>query len=113
MVPFLVSFSSDASASLQRTDSLYRHVRDASQHRTSGGVWQKLSIQIGLQGTSDFRLLQRFRLQPILLQHLIRMNMPVDESGTVHFTTTLFALIRESLSIKMRPGEKRKKYIPI
>lgn len=37
-------------------------------------------------------------------KHLIRMNMPVAEDGTVHFSTTLFALIRESLSIKMRPG---------
>lgn len=39
------------------------------------------------------------------LQKLIRMNMPVDDNGTVHFTTTLFALIRESLSIKMGPAE--------
>lgn len=31
--------------------------------------------------------------------------MPVDDNGTVHFTTTLFALIRESLSIKMGPAE--------
>jgi len=37
-------------------------------------------------------------------QKLIRMNMPVDEQGTVHFKTTLFALIRESLSIRMGPG---------
>lgn len=37
---------------------------------------------------------------------LIRMNMPVDQDGKVHFTTTLFALIRENLSIKMRPGIK-------
>ena len=37
---------------------------------------------------------------------LIRMNMPVDESGQVHFTTTLFALIRENLSIKMRPADE-------
>uniref|UniRef100_A0A5K3F336 Voltage-dependent calcium channel type A subunit alpha-1 n=1 Tax=Mesocestoides corti TaxID=53468 RepID=A0A5K3F336_MESCO len=36
---------------------------------------------------------------------LIRMNMPVDDNGTVHFTTTLFALIRESLGIKMGPAE--------
>ena len=27
--------------------------------------------------------------------------MPVDENNTVHFTTTLFALIRESLKIKL------------
>ncbi|XP_058448215.1 voltage-dependent calcium channel type A subunit alpha-1-like isoform X3 [Malaya genurostris] len=37
---------------------------------------------------------------------LIRMNMPVDEEGRVSFTTTLFALIRENLSIKMRPAEE-------
>ena len=32
------------------------------------------------------------------------MNMPIDDNGQVHFTTTLFALIRESLSVKIRPG---------
>ena len=44
---------------------------------------------------------------PYRLAHkkLIRMNMPIDEEGKVQFTTTLFALIRENLSIKMRPGE--------
>lgn len=36
-------------------------------------------------------------------KRLIRMNMPVDDEGKVNFTTTLFALIRENLSIKMRP----------
>lgn len=36
---------------------------------------------------------------------LIRMNMPVDDEGRVNFTTTLFALIRENLAIKMRPGK--------
>lgn len=35
-------------------------------------------------------------------RRLIRMNMPVDDEGNVHFTTTLFALIRESLGIKVR-----------
>lgn len=34
------------------------------------------------------------------------MNMPVTEEGKVNFTTTLFALIRENLSIKMRPAEE-------
>jgi len=29
------------------------------------------------------------------------MNMPVSEDGTVQFSTTLFALIRESLSVRM------------
>ena len=32
--------------------------------------------------------------------------MPVAEDMTVHFTTTLFALIRESLNIKMGPTEE-------
>lgn len=36
---------------------------------------------------------------------LIRMNMPLDAEGKVGFTTTLFALIRENLNIKMRTGE--------
>ena len=31
---------------------------------------------------------------------------PIDEEGSVHFTTTLFALIRENLSIKMRSAEE-------
>jgi hypothetical protein len=33
------------------------------------------------------------------------MNMPVDDDGKVNFTTTLFALIRENLSIKVRSGK--------
>lgn len=37
---------------------------------------------------------------------LIRMNMPLDGEGKVHFTTTLFALIRENLNIKMRSGKR-------
>ena len=37
---------------------------------------------------------------------LIRMNMPMDAEGRVQFTTTLFALIRENLNIKVRAGKK-------
>merc|ERR1719282_1148362 len=37
---------------------------------------------------------------------LIRMNMPLDQEGKVNFTTTLFALIRENLNIKMRAAEE-------
>jgi len=33
------------------------------------------------------------------------MNMPVARDGTVHFSTTLLALVRESLDIKMAPGK--------
>ncbi|XP_067950470.1 voltage-dependent calcium channel type A subunit alpha-1-like [Watersipora subatra] len=40
---------------------------------------------------------------------LIRMNMPVADNMTVHFTTTLFALIRESLAIKMGPIQEMDK----
>ncbi|KAG9509584.1 Voltage-dependent calcium channel type A subunit alpha-1, partial [Fragariocoptes setiger] len=37
---------------------------------------------------------------------LIRMNMPITEGGKVNFTTTLFALVRENLNIKMRAAEE-------
>ncbi|XP_052566643.1 voltage-dependent calcium channel type A subunit alpha-1 isoform X3 [Culex pipiens pallens] len=37
---------------------------------------------------------------------LIRMNMPLDAEGKVGFTTTLFALIRENLNIKMRTADE-------
>ncbi|XP_060591923.1 voltage-dependent calcium channel type A subunit alpha-1-like isoform X8 [Ruditapes philippinarum] len=40
---------------------------------------------------------------------LIRMNMSVAMDGTVHFTTTLFALIRESLGIKTSITEEMDK----
>ncbi|VDD80853.1 unnamed protein product [Mesocestoides corti] len=52
---------------------------------------RKLEPPVGFGKKCPYRLAYR---------KLIRMNMPVDESGRVHFTTTLFALIRESLSIK-------------
>ncbi len=35
-------------------------------------------------------------------KRLVRMNMPVDVEGKVHFTTTLFALVRINLQIFMR-----------
>lgn len=43
---------------------------------------------------------------------LIRMNMPVDVDLKVNFTTTLFALIRENLNIKVRRGESYLSYLP-
>jgi hypothetical protein len=42
-------------------------------------------------------------------RRLIRMNMPVADDGSVHFTTTLFALIRESLVIKPRSNDENDK----
>nr|XP_018900706.1 PREDICTED: voltage-dependent calcium channel type A subunit alpha-1 [Bemisia tabaci] len=42
----------------------------------------------------------------LAFKKLIRMNMPLDQDCKVHFTTTLFALIRENLSIKMRTAEE-------
>ena len=35
-------------------------------------------------------------------KRLVRMNMPIDEEGKVHFTTTLFALVRVNLGIFVR-----------
>jgi len=38
-------------------------------------------------------------------QRLVRMNMPIAEDNTVHFTSTLMALIRTALEIKLASGE--------
>lgn len=41
------------------------------------------------------------------LQRLVRMNMPISpEDLTVHFTSTLMALIRTALEIKLASGER-------
>ena len=37
----------------------------------------------------------------LAFKELIHMNQPIDDEGMVHFTTTLFALIRENLSVKI------------
>lgn len=52
---------------------------------------RKMEPPVGFGKKCPYRLAYR---------KLIRMNMPVELDGTVHFTTTLFALIRESLGIK-------------
>lgn len=40
-------------------------------------------------------------------QRLVRMNMPISpEDLTVHFTSTLMALIRTALEIKLATGER-------
>ncbi|CAH8485674.1 unnamed protein product [Heterobilharzia americana] len=57
---------------------------------------RKLEPPVGFGQNCPYRLAYK---------KLIRMNMPVDSTGTVHFTTTLFALVRESLGIKMAPAE--------
>jgi hypothetical protein len=36
-----------------------------------------------------------------VFQRLIKMNMPLNEDETIHFRTTLFALVRTSLQIRM------------
>lgn len=40
-----------------------------------------------------------------LAQRLVLMNMPVAEDMTVHFTSTLMALIRTALDIKIAKGK--------
>ncbi|CAK8675301.1 unnamed protein product [Clavelina lepadiformis] len=41
----------------------------------------------------------------VAYRRLIQMNMPINEEKKVHFTTTLLALIRTSLKIKMLPQD--------
>ncbi|XP_063067120.1 voltage-dependent N-type calcium channel subunit alpha-1B isoform X1 [Engraulis encrasicolus] len=40
----------------------------------------------------------------IAYKRLVRMNMPIAEDNTVHFTSTLMALIRTALDIKLASG---------
>ncbi|XP_078713982.1 voltage-dependent N-type calcium channel subunit alpha-1B-like isoform X2 [Lampetra fluviatilis] len=42
----------------------------------------------------------------IAYKRLMRMHMPIEVDGTVHFTSTLVALIRTALEIKMASGAK-------
>lgn len=42
---------------------------------------------------------------PVTSQRLVRMNMPIADDNTVHFTSTLMALIRTALEIKLASGE--------
>lgn len=46
-----------------------------------------------------------FFFTPFLVQRLVLMNMPVAEDNTVHFTSTLMALIRTALDIKIAKGK--------
>ncbi|CDI97593.2 voltage dependent calcium channel [Echinococcus multilocularis] len=64
-------------------------------HNDMYEMLRKLEPPVGFGKKCPYRLAYR---------KLIRMNMPLDDSGCVHFNTTLFALIRESLSIKMGPA---------
>lgn len=41
-------------------------------------------------------------------QRLVKMNMPIADDNTVHFTSTLMALIRTALEIKLASGKKAK-----
>ncbi|CAG5918538.1 unnamed protein product [Menidia menidia] len=40
----------------------------------------------------------------VAYKRLVKMNMPIDDDNTVHFTSTLMALIRTALEIKLASG---------
>lgn len=42
------------------------------------------------------------------VQRLLRMDLPVADDNTVHFNSTLMALIRTALDIKIAKGKGRK-----
>ncbi|CAH8533900.1 unnamed protein product [Schistosoma rodhaini] len=65
-------------------------------HRDVYEMLRNMEPPVGFGKNCPYRLAYR---------KLIRMNMPVNENGCVHFTTTLLALIRESLGIKTGPTE--------
>lgn len=39
-------------------------------------------------------------------QRLVKMNMPIADDNSVHFTSTLMALIRTALDIKLGSGQR-------
>lgn len=45
-------------------------------------------------------------------QRLVKMNMPISEDNTVQFTSTLMALIRTALEIKLASGQTPKTAVP-
>lgn len=45
-------------------------------------------------------------------QRLLRMDLPVADDNTVHFNSTLMALIRTALDIKIAKGTTLKYYSP-
>lgn len=45
-------------------------------------------------------------------QRLLRMDLPVADDNTVHFNSTLMALIRTALDIKIAKGTTLKYYYP-
>ncbi len=49
----------------------------------------------------------------LAFKKLIRMNQPIDEDGTVHFTTTLFALIREVSRGHLMLGQQHERTSPL
>uniref|UniRef100_A0A665XB59 Voltage-dependent N-type calcium channel subunit alpha n=1 Tax=Echeneis naucrates TaxID=173247 RepID=A0A665XB59_ECHNA len=48
----------------------------------------------------------------VAYKRLVKMNMPIADDNTVHFTSTLMALIRTALEIKLASGERLKLQIP-
>ena len=56
--------------------------------------WRRYSVVLTLYAGWDVYMFCLF-----LLQRLIRMNMPLHADNTVHFTATLFALVRTALNI--------------
>lgn len=44
-------------------------------------------------------------------QRLVKMNMPIADDNTVHFTSTLMALIRTALEIKLASGQRNTTHI--
>lgn len=43
-------------------------------------------------------------------QRLVKMNMPIADDNSVHFTSTLMALIRTALEIKLASGQRNTRH---
>lgn len=69
----------------------------------------------GGSGTPHFSK-DTYLSHPLILtgspQRLLRMDLPVADDNTVHFNSTLMALIRTALDIKIAKGMALKYYHP-
>lgn len=65
-----------------------------SQQHTDGFLSMNcLSVKVALSPLVSFS------------QRLVKMNMPIADDNSVHFTSTLMALIRTALEIKLASGQ--------
>lgn len=84
---------------------MYTHIYVKSNQIAAIGVWKLETGDLFWKLVIGCRRLTAPPLCLHLFQRLVKMNMPIADDNTVHFTSTLMALIRTALEIKLASGE--------